>query len=229
MFSSHSYPIFLSLAGKACLVAGLGAVGARKLAGLLKTDAAAILALDLRPAADLSQSVRALLADDRVHFAARACASQDIAQSFMVFAATGDAVENRRIAEMCQRAGVLCNCVTKPQAGDFILPACAQSGSLRACISTGGASPILARQWRGELLAWLEPKAELARLMGQLRSLILEQNLACGENAKLFARVAKALEAALAEGIRIDNPVEWFKNNWHDLRGKGKIKDSMDG
>ena len=137
MPSPHAplYPIFLSLEGRACLVAGLGGVGRRKLEGLLACGPASVLVLDILRAEDLSAEAAALLTDPRACFESRTCTPADIQGRALVFAATGSAVENARIAALCREANVLCNCASAPELG-----ACPQAGPVRLWPGAGDAN-----------------------------------------------------------------------------------------
>ena len=125
----------------------------------------------------------------------------------LVFAATGDADENRRIAALCRSLGVLCNCASTPEEGNFQVPAVARCAPLAAALSTGGASPALARRWKGELAQWLAPRARMATLMGRLRPLVLALGVETGQNTQLFRSLAVSplqqwLEAGDIESCR---------------------------
>lgn len=203
MSSPHAplYPIFLSLEGRACLVAGLGGVGRRKLEGLLACGPASVLVLDILRVEDLSAEAAALLTDPRACFESRTCTPADVQGRALVFAATGSAVENARIAALCREANVLCNCASAPELGAFSVPAVARQDGLAAALSTGGASPALARRWRRELEGWLAPRARMVLLMGRLRPLVLALHAETGQNTELFRRVASSpLQHWLAEG-----------------------------
>lgn len=184
------YPLFLSLEGRHCLLAGLGEVGRRKLSGLLRCAPASVLVLDTAAAAAATPEAVSLLAHEQVRFENRACAPEDVQGRALVFAATGDALENARIAALCREAAVPCNCASAPELGSFLVPAVARRAGLAAALSTGGASPALARRWRSELELWLAPRARMACLMGRLRPLVLALNRETGQNAQLFRRLA---------------------------------------
>lgn len=210
MNSTSHYPVFLSLAGKRCVVAGLGEVGLRKLGGLLATDAAGILALDSRPIEKLRPEFLNLLEDERVSYECRAFEEDDARQSFLAFAATSDAVENDRIADLCRRWKTLCNCATAPEEGDFILPATARQGSLCAALSTGGQSPLLARQWRLELEDWLKPREKLVWLMGRLRGPILALGNEHSHNSTIFRKIVESPVPLWLESGEIDRASAWL-------------------
>lgn len=190
MYSSNHYPVFLTLSGRSCIVVGLGQVGLRKLRGLLATDAAHILALDTRRIAQLAPELAILLKDKRIRFESRCFSEEDAQGNFLVFAATADPEENQRISELCRKWRALCNCVTDPEKGDFILPATARRGCLCAALSTDGQSPLLAHQWRLELEDWLKPREKLAWLMGRLRGPVLALGMDYGHNSTIFRRIA---------------------------------------
>lgn len=189
-----AYPLFLSLEGEHCLVVGLGEVGLRKLAGLLGAGVGSVLALDSRlsqaaPEIALGAEGMCLVADTRVRLERRACVAEDVRPCRLVFAATSDPQENMRIAGLCREARVLCNCASAPELGQFAVPAVARCGELCGALSTGGASPALARSMRRELEDWLTPRAALAHFLGQLRPLVLAMRLDARQNSSLFRKI----------------------------------------
>lgn len=210
MISSHSFPLFMSLADKHCVVAGLGEVGARKTENLLACGAGSILALDIKPVTGICAQGRSLLRDQRITFASRAFRPEDCANATLVFATTSDAAENRRIAAICRKARVLCNCATDPECGDFILPATARQGQLCAALSTAGQSPLLARQWRMELEEWLKPREKLAWLMGRLRAPVLALGCTAAFNAAFFRKIAESPIAHWLEHADIAPCRDWL-------------------
>ena len=199
-----AYPLFLTLTDCHCLVAGLGEVGQRKLAGLLICKPRSVLALDILPREELPPAAQALLSDSCVRYVCRPCRMDDVAASNLVFAATGNHEENLRIAALCQKRRVLCNCASAPHAGNFSLPAVARLGGMAAALSTGGASPALARRWRHELEDWLAPRSRMVRLMGHLRPLVLAMRADTGQNTELFRQIA----ASPLQGWLANNDME---------------------
>lgn len=192
------YPVFLSLAGLRCLVVGLGAVGRRKLEGLLACGPSEVLVLDT---AAPGPEAAPLLRHAAVRFECRACRETDISGRALVYAATSSTGENRRIARLCAVMGIWCNCATSPGLGSFLVPSVARRPPLAAALSTAGASPALARRWKGELEGWLSPRAGMARIMGRLRPLVLALGDNQGHNASLFRSLADSpLADMLAAG-----------------------------
>jgi len=84
--------------------------------------------------------------------------------------ASGDAAANAMLAREAQRRGVLVNVVDDPDAGSFAVPAVLRRGRLQVGVSTGGASPLLARRLRDELAGRIgDDHAALVDLLGELR------------------------------------------------------------
>jgi precorrin-2 dehydrogenase / sirohydrochlorin ferrochelatase len=194
------YPLFLDIRHCRCLVVGAGTVGCRKLEGLLAANPLSVLVLDT--AAPSAQALP-LLQHPAVTFAQRPFSPQDLEGITLVFAATGNAAVNAGITTLCREKNIFCNCIDAPASGTVIVPAKASSGRLTAALSTGGASPALARLWRQELEAWLAPRAAMASLMGRLRPLVLAMQNDTGHNTHLFRSIAASpLQAALAKGDR---------------------------
>lgn len=182
------YPIFLSLRGRACLVAGFGGVGRRKVAGLLACGPDEIRILDPRPPQD-GEGLR-LAAHPAVRLLPRACGEDDVRGCALAFAATDRREENARIAALCARLGVPCNVADSREESAFLVPAAARRGDVCAALSTGGASPALARIWRKELEGWLEPRVRAAALLGRLRPLVTGLGLGPDRDAEIFRSVA---------------------------------------
>lgn len=164
-----AYPINLDVTGRDCLVVGGGGVGARKARGLAEVGAAVTVV-----SPEVTPALRKLAETGAVIWAARGYQSTDMAGRFLAFAASGDAAVNQQVVADARRAGVLCNAADRPEAGDFTLPAVLRRGELTIAISTGGASPALARRVRMTLEATFGPEYETAlRLLGAARARLL--------------------------------------------------------
>lgn len=190
------YPIFIDLTQKSCLVVGAGAVGLRKLATLMQAQPQKLVLMDTAPP---SPECAALLEGSGVDFVQQAFCAEHLAGHSLVFAATGSRSVNATIAATCQAGGIWCNCADAPAEGSFIVPATAAHGSLTAALSTGGASPALARQLRQELEDWLKARSSLASLMGRIRPFVLALGLNTEQNTRIFRSLTTSdLQTALA-------------------------------
>lgn len=193
------YPMFVSLAGRACLVVGAGQVGLRKIETLAECGAASILVVDTNPP---DAALSALLARPGLSFAQRGFADSDLDGIFLAIASTSSPVVNRRISELCSARGVLCNIADQPEACTFIVPALVRRGELTLAVSTGGQSPALAKRIRKDLQEAYGPEYGLfLELMGRLRPLVLALGRDTAANTEIFrALVGSRLLEALKQG-----------------------------
>jgi siroheme synthase-like protein len=155
------YMACLDLEGRSCLVVGGGPVALEKVDGLLACDA--------RVTVVAPQAVPALRAR-RVEWLRRSYRSSDLDGCFLVVAATSTASVNRRVFADAERRSLLCNVVDVPELCNFILPAVHREGPLAVAVSTGGASPALAKRIKRDIAATVRPEhADLARRLRALR------------------------------------------------------------
>ena len=97
--------------------------------------------------------------------AARAAtAAATCAGVFLVIAATSDRAVNERVYRDAEARGMLCNVADVPELCNFILPAVHREGPIAVAVSTGGASPALAKRLRCQIAELVGPEhAALAR------------------------------------------------------------------
>lgn len=149
-FVMRYFPFFFNLRGARVLVVGGGGVAARKAALLARAGARLrVAAPDIRP--QLAELVRASGGELR----ARAYRKTDLRGCRVAVAAAGLAPLNRRIRRDAQAAGVPLNVVDQPELCDFIFPAFADRDPVCVAVSSGGASPVLARMLRNRAEAEL--------------------------------------------------------------------------
>lgn len=162
----NTYPISLvGLAERRAVVIGGGAVAARKAAGLLKAGARVTV---ISPEA--TPELRAWAEEGRILLLVRGYQPGDLADAFLVIAATDDGAVNRAVWAEATRRGCLVNVVDDPAHSNFISPAVIRRDEITVAIQTGGASPALARRLRERLEAAIGPEySVLARLLAELR------------------------------------------------------------
>lgn len=195
------YPLFLDLRGQRVLVVGAGAVGLRKIHSLLPCMPETLMVVNPAPAdASLADAV----ARGEVMYCQREFLPGDITGQHLVFAASGNGAVNALVADICRAGGILCNIADAPEASSFVVPAHFQRGPITVALSTGGASPALARRLRAEMEEWLGDRyTGLALLLGRLRPLVLSFSMPTQDNTRLFrALVNSPLAETLARGDR---------------------------
>jgi uroporphyrin-III C-methyltransferase/precorrin-2 dehydrogenase/sirohydrochlorin ferrochelatase len=139
-------PLYLDLKERPCLVVGGGPVAARKAA--LLVDAGAQVTVI---APELAQEVAEMVADGRCRHLAREFQDKDIGDQALVIAGTDDHAVNARIAGIAQEKGMLVNVADEAKLGNCIMPSIIDRSPVQIAVSTGGASPVLARLMRTRL------------------------------------------------------------------------------
>jgi precorrin-2 dehydrogenase/sirohydrochlorin ferrochelatase len=158
---SGFYMACLDLDGRRCLVVGGGRVAAEKAAGLLACGARVTVVSEL-----LGDDFDRLEVDRR----ARGYRSDDLEGVFLVMAAGDDTALDERVFADAEARGTLCNVADAPALSNFILPAVHREGPIAVAVSTGGASPALAKRLRDQIADLVEPRhAALALELAALR------------------------------------------------------------
>lgn len=153
------YPIFLDLTARRCVIVGGGAVASRKARKLLQAQAEVVV---------ISPEVSSELEGMAMEVRRRSYEDGDLAGAYLAFAATDAREVNAAVAREARELGIPVNVADEPDDGDFALPSTLRRGRLQVSVSTGGASPTLAREIRAELedlfgLEWSGLIEELAR------------------------------------------------------------------
>lgn len=165
------YPVFLNLAGKRCVIIGGGTIAQGKIGGLLQAGCEIIV---ISP--DATPGIRQAAQRGDITWLERTYQPGDLEGAFIGVAATNVWHVNREIYEEAERLGVLLNVVDDPDLCSFIAPSIVKREPVTLAISTGGASPALARKLRetlanAEALEW----ADLADVLAQARRAVKEK------------------------------------------------------
>nr|EEK68766.1 Precorrin-2 dehydrogenase [Bacillus wiedmannii] len=91
-----------------------------------------------------------LVEEKQIRWYQREYEKSDIQGAFLVVAASSDAVLNEQIAEDSTE-NQLVNVITNPESGNVHFPAAIHRGLLNVAVSTGGASPKLAKKIRDDI------------------------------------------------------------------------------
>ena len=142
------YPIFLDLSGRRCVVVGGGEVANRKARKLLQARARVVV---------ISPEIGAELESVAVEVERRPYRAGDLEGAYLAFAATDSREVNSAVAREAQERGIPVNVADRPSDGDFALPSTLRRGRLQVAVSTGGASPALARKIKDELEGVFDP------------------------------------------------------------------------
>lgn len=193
------YPVQLDIRGRRCLVVGGGAVGTRKVDGLLSCGARVTVV-----SPQVTQDLRRLEAGGAITLWEREYATGDLAGMVLVVGATDDEDLNRRVSADAAQLKILCNIADRPEKCSFILPAVIQRGDLVITVSTSGKSPALAKKLRQALeLQFGEEYAVLLDLLGGIRKRLLAQEHAPEAHKSIFERIIHSDILTLIRGGRM--------------------------
>ena len=194
-----TYPIFAVIEDKPCLVVGGGAVGERKVADLMVAGARVTVV-----SRTLTPELTALAERGEIRYLPEDFAEGMVEGMALVMAATDDPEVNAAVSAAAQARGIWVNVADDPEHCTFIVPAQVRRGELTLAISTGGASPALARQLRQEFQQHLGPEyGPYLDLLQRVRTRLLSERRAHPDNGPLFHRLVHSpLREAVAQGDR---------------------------
>lgn len=187
-------PIFLDIKDQPCLVVGGGPVALRKLE-LLRRAGARIRLVAPVLVADLA----ALLADPRLEHQARQFEDADLDGVRLAIAATDDRAVNRHVGDLAKARGIPVNVADQPADCSFIMPSIIDRSPVVVAVSTGTASPVLARMIRARLES-LVPAGygRLAELCARYRDRVKERFEQQRDRRRFWDRV---LQGGVAERV----------------------------
>lgn len=185
-------PVFLDLKGKHCLVVGGGEIAARKTALLLQAGAWVSVIAD-----QVCEGFIALHEHDRIEHRSESFSAADLNEVVLVIAASEDPALDQQVSDAAKARHLPVNVVDQPELCTFIMPSIIDRSPLLVAVSTGGASPVLARLLRARLETMI-PSAygRLAILAAQFRDRV-KKRFAAPAARRMFWE--KALQGPVAE------------------------------
>ena len=184
-------PVFLDIRAQPCLVVGGGKVAARKTALLLRAGGRVTV---LSPV--LVSAFDEYLAEDKVAHRAASFSAEHVTGYALVIAATDNDAVNREVAAAAKAHRVPVNVVDQPTLCSFILPSIIDRAPVIVAVSSGGASPVLARLLRARLESLIPAGyGRLAALAASFRSQV-KARMEPAERRRFWERV---LQGPIAE------------------------------
>ncbi|GAB63923.1 MAG: bifunctional precorrin-2 dehydrogenase/sirohydrochlorin ferrochelatase [Candidatus Jettenia sp.] len=162
------YPIFLNIQDKKCVVIGGGNVAWRKVCSLKEAGArVTVVSPEFCPELEKETEIERIKQKYDKEF---------LKEALVVIASTDDEEVNKKIYSDAMEKGILVNVVDKPEFCSFIVPSSMVRGDLRISISTGGASPALARNIREYLEKQFGKEYdEFTKLLSEMRRKVLSE------------------------------------------------------
>ena len=197
------YPVMMNLQDKQVVVVGGGKVAFRKTIGLLDSGANVVV---ISP--ELVDELQEFHRDARIKWIPEPFSPPQL-DAFepitLVFGATDIREVNVSLFNEAMRRKIPCNIADVPDLCTFIVPAVITQGDLIIAVSTGGASPALARRIREDLEKKFGPEyATMTRLMGELRKHIVRNGSDSEANKKVFLEI---VDSQLLPALR-DNDID---------------------
>jgi precorrin-2 dehydrogenase / sirohydrochlorin ferrochelatase len=212
-----TYPVCLvGLEHRLSVVIGGGKVAARKVRALLEAGARVTVV-----SPDAVPELRRLSQAEQIHHIPRAYCDGDLAGAFVVVVATDDPAVNHAAWLEAERLGCLVNVADDPAHSNFIVPAVLRRGELTLAVSTGGASPALARVLREQLESGIGSEyGALAELLADLRPVLLTRF----ESEELrLAAVRRVVGPEMLELLKREGPAaarQYALQVWETVDGR---------
>ncbi len=162
------FPIFADLERADVLVVGGGEQAAQKVRLLRKTEANITVVAET-----VTSELRRLGEHNGVWIIYRPFEAKDVEGQRLVYAATGDRALDAMVSSAARRRGIPVNVVDAPKLSTFITPAIVDRDPVTVAIGTEGGAPVLAREIKTRLEAWLPANlGGLVRRAQSLRSVV---------------------------------------------------------
>ena len=163
------YPLFLDLSGKSALVIGAGAIAEQKIGSLMDCGAKITVV-----APETGAAIKTLARKGGVRLRQRRFRASDLKSQDIVFCATDDKALSRAVSAACRQRKIPVNVADQPELCTFIVPAIVRRGEVVFAVSTGGASPALAKFLRKKVESLFgKETAVLAEVLRSFRRKIL--------------------------------------------------------
>jgi uroporphyrin-III C-methyltransferase/precorrin-2 dehydrogenase/sirohydrochlorin ferrochelatase len=187
-------PIFLDVRCKPCVVVGGGNIAARKIGNLLRAAAAVTVV-----APELTESLHRQSAAGAFAHVRRDFRDQDIEGAYLVVAATDDRTVNQQVAQLARDCAIPVNVVDQPAECSFIMPSVIDRSPVVVAVSTGTASPVLARLLRTRLESMIPSGyGRLAQLCARYRDRVKATFAEQRDRRRFWDRV---LQGGVAERV----------------------------
>ncbi len=153
----------------------------------------------------VTASVKKLFRNDACQWLEKNYATGDLADAFLVFAATDAPEVQQLVVDDAQQQGILVNVIDNPEMCSFQVPATVRRGDLTLAVSTGGKSPAVAAMVRQRLEEQYGVEYEwLLQLMGALRPQVIAIGDSSDQRKILFKKILH------------DDIIKWIRDGRYD-------------
>jgi precorrin-2 dehydrogenase/sirohydrochlorin ferrochelatase len=193
---SKFYPIYLDVKDKKCIIVGGGKVAYRKVCSLKEAGAEVVV---------VSPETCPEIANEEGLTLVKKDYDESILDgALLVIAATDNDAVNKKAALDARKRNIIVNVVDRPELCSFIVPSTINRGDLCISISTGGASPAVAKSVREELeVVFGSEYEEYLNLLTKMRSIAMSDIKDSAKRRKVLQRLAEKdiLEIVKNKGV----------------------------
>ena len=193
---SKFYPIYLDVKDKKCIIVGGGKVAYRKVCSLKEAGAEVVV---------VSPETCPEIANEEGLTLIKKDYDESILDgALLVIAATDNDAVNKKAALDARKRNIIVNVVDRPELCSFIVPSTINRGDLCISISTGGASPAVAKSVREELeVVFGSEYEEYLNLLTKMRSIAMSDIKDSAKRRKVLQRLAEKdiLEIVKNKGV----------------------------
>ena len=181
---SKFYPIYLDVKGKRCVIVGGGKVAYRKVCSLKDAGADVIVVSpDICPEMADAEGITLINTNYDEKY---------LEGALLVIAATDNEAVNEKVALDAGKRNLIVNVVDHPELCSFIVPSTINRGDLCISISTGGASPAVAKSIREKLeVVFGVEYEEYLNLLTKMRSIAMSDIKDSAKRRKVLRRLAE--------------------------------------
>ncbi len=194
---SEFYPIYLNVKGKKCVIIGGGKVAYRKACSLREAGAETVVVSPEFCSEMVDEEGLALVKE---HYDERF-----LDGALLVIASTDNESINQKVALDAGKRNIIVNVVDYPELCSFIVPSTINRGDLCISISTGGASPAVAKRIREELEGIFGAEYEgYLDLLNKMRDVAMSDVNDKAKRRKILQRLAgkDILEIVKIKGVK---------------------------
>ncbi|WRP04695.1 NAD(P)-dependent oxidoreductase [Rossellomorea aquimaris] len=179
-------PVMIDVNGKQVTIVGGGKVAYRKLSVFLEQGAMITV---ISPYA--VDGIQALHEENRIIWVKREVEREDLQDAFIVIAATNERWVNERVKMHSEENQLIC-VVDDGDCGNMQMVSFRQKGNLTIAVSTGGASPLLAKRLTKQFFQPIDDSyIEKLAFMATKRKEIKASELSEGEKRKLLKELSE--------------------------------------
>src|SRR3972149_7637970 len=181
---SKFYPIYLDVKDKKCVIVGGGKVAYRKVCSLKEAGAEVVV---------VSPETCPEIADKKDIALIKKDYDENILDgALLVIAATDNEAVNKKVSLDARKRNIIVNVVDHPELCSFIVPSTINRGDLCISISTGGASPAVAKSIREKLEdVFGSEYEEYLNLLTKMRSIAMSDIKNSAKRRKVLQRMAE--------------------------------------